>query len=75
MDFFMIVKSFLKTFQNIYCSLPHLINYEMVVLYKSKQFEKCDMTFVSLEKTLDYYTIQESLRSEHLAEYYLFIYV
>lgn len=47
----------------------------MVVLYKSKQFEKCDMTFVSIEKTLDYLTIQESLRSENLAEYYLFIYV
>ena len=46
----------------------------MVVLYKIK-FEKCDMTFVSLERTLDYLTIQESLRSENLTVYYLFIYV
>ena len=33
------------------------------------------MTFVSLEKTLDHLTVQESLRSENLTEYYLFLYL
>ena len=40
-------------------------------LVKKKQFEKCDMTSVKLEKTLEYLKIKESLRSENLTEYHL----
>ena len=36
-----------------------------------KSFEKCDVTSVNLEKTLEYLKIQESLPSENLTEYYL----
>ena len=44
-----------------------------------KQFEKWDMTSVNLEKTLEYFNIQESLQSENLAKYsrnifYVFLY-
>ena len=35
-----------------------------------KKFEKCDMTFVNLEKPLEYFMIQENLRSDNLTEYY-----
>ena len=46
---------------------------------KKNQFETRDMTFNSLEKTLGYLTIEESLRSEDYTEYYsckgIFLYV
>ena len=34
------------------------------------KLEKCDMTSVNLEKTLEYLKIQESWRAENLTEYY-----
>ena len=44
-----------------------------------KKIEKSDMTFIKLEKTLEYSKIQESLLSENLTNYYLckgiFLYV
>ena len=44
---------------------------ERKILTKKKFFEKCDMMFVSLGKTLEYLKIQENLWSENLTEYYL----
>ena len=56
---------------NTYCFLlTHIVNYEKTVFDK-KKFEKCDMTSVNLEKTLEYIKIRESLRFENLIKYYL----
>ena len=38
--------------------------------WQKMKFEKCDMTSVNLEKTLEYLKIQESWRAENLTEYY-----
>ena len=39
--------------------------------FLKKKFEKCNMRSVNLEKTLEYFKIQEILRSENLTAYYL----
>ena len=51
-------------------TLTRLVNYEKTISDK-KQYDKCDMTSVNSEKTLEYLNIQEILRSENLKEYYL----
>ena len=46
-------------------TLTHIVSYEKTIFGK-KQFEKCYMKSVNLGKTLEYFKIQESLRSENL---------
>ena len=50
-------------------TLTHIVNYEKTIFDK-KKFEKSDMTPVNFEKTLEYFKIQEILRSENLTNYW-----
>ena len=51
-------------------TLPHLVNYEMIIFDKKKRsFEKCDITAINLEKTLEHLKTQESSLFENLTEY------
>ena len=52
-------------------TLTHMVNREKTVFDKTKKIEKCYMTSVKFEKTLEYFKIQESLRPENLKKYYL----
>ena len=51
-------------------TLAHIVNYEKTIFDK-KKFKKSHMTSVNLKKILEYLKIQENLRSENLANYYL----
>ena len=53
-------------------TLNHIVNYEKTIFdKKNNSIEKCDMTSINLEKTLEYFKIQKRLRSEILTKYYL----
>ena len=51
-------------------TLPHLVVIKRPFFCESKYFDKYDMTFANLQKTLNYLSIQEILRSENFTGYY-----
>ena len=54
-------------------TLSHLVSYKKTIFCQNKYFDKYDMTFANLQKTLNYLRIQEILLSENFTGYYLLI--
>ena len=50
-------------------TFTHIVNYEKTFFDKNIFFEKCDMTSVNLEKSLEYFKIQESLRFKNFTKF------
>ena len=50
-------------------TFTHIVNYEKTFFDKKFFFEKCDMTSVNLEKSVEYFKIQESLRFKNLTKF------